>query len=81
MHIYQIAAWSVIASLSLMLVGGLVLWAYGARVPQGELSATGPEAEATKRFHRRLARWFFIYGIAMVIGGTALLFWAGAYFV
>jgi len=81
MYIYQIAAWGVIASLSLMLVGGLVLWAYGERAPQGEVGVTGPETEATRRFHHRLARWFFIYGIAMVSGGVGLLFWAGAYFI
>ena len=81
MHIYQLAAWSVIASLSLMLVGGLVLWAYGERVPPAAFSVTDPEAEATRRFHQRLSRWFFFYGIAMVLSGTALLFWAGSYFI
>jgi len=80
MNIYQLAAWSVIAGLSLMLVGGLVLWAYGARQLAAPLQA-GPEAEATQQFHRRLARWFFIYGILVVAGGAALLFWAGSFFL
>jgi hypothetical protein len=81
MYIYQTAAWGIIVSLSLMLVGGLVLWAYSARVPYGQLSASGLEAEATKRFHLQLARWFFIYGVAMVIGGLGLLCWSARYFI
>ncbi len=81
MYIYQTAAWGIIASLSLMLVGGLVLWAYSARTPHGQLSSTGLEAEATKRFHLQLSRWFFIYGVAMVTGGLGLLCWSARYFI
>ena len=81
MYIYQIAAWGVIVSLSLMLIGGLVLWAYSARAVSGQIAAAGPEAEATRRFHQQLARWFFVYGIAMILGGLGLLFWAARYFL
>ena len=81
MQIYQIAAWSVIAALSLMLVGGMVLWAYGARSLRKSLTTSGPEAEATQLFHVQLSRWFFIYGIAMIICGAGLLFWSGSFFL
>ncbi len=80
MGVSVLAAWSVIAGLSLMLVGGLVLWAYGARrnaVVAGEM---GLEAEATQRFHSRLARWFFMYGVVVILIGMALLFWASTIF-
>jgi hypothetical protein len=81
MGVSVLAAWSVIAGLSLMLVGGLVLWAYGARqravvvAPEG-----GPEAEATQHFHTRLSRWFFMYGVMVTLVGITLLFWAGSIF-
>ncbi len=76
----DITAWSVILGLSLMSVGGFVLWAYGARMPRHAVLATGPEAEATRNFHLNLVRWFFVYGILVVAAGAALLFWAGSVF-
>ena len=74
------ATWSVIIGLSLMLVGGLVLWAYGGRRQSAlrPIAESGPEAEATRQFHGRLSRWFFIYGSLVVTLGLALLFWAAA---
>lgn len=80
MTIFQAAAWSVIAGLSLMLVGGLVLWAYSTR-PSTTIAAGGLEAEATHRFHRRLTRWFFVYGVLVIAAGAALLFWGGSIFL
>ena len=53
MNVYQMAAWNVVAGLSLMVVGGLVLWAYGARQQRGVLLAIGPEAEAHPRISRQ----------------------------
>jgi len=76
----EIVAWSVILGLSLMLVGGLVLWAYGTRRTRASLVATGPEAEATRNFHLHLVRWFFVYGLMVVVAGAGLLFWSGSIF-
>lgn len=76
MSVSQLAAWSVILGLSLMTVGGLILWAYGARRTRN-VTASGVEAEATQNFHTRLVRWFFVYGVSVVIAGAALLFWGG----
>ncbi|MBV8060829.1 MAG: hypothetical protein JO126_05080 [Alphaproteobacteria bacterium] len=82
MNVYQIAAWCVIIGIALMLIGGLVLWAYGARRHiSSSVVATGPEAEATQRFHQQLAHWFFIYGAGVITLGVALLFWGGALFM
>jgi hypothetical protein len=77
-----LATWSVIAGLALMLVGGLVLWAYGGRRPllPRAIAETGPEAEATRQFHQRLARWFFVYGSLVITLGLALLLWAASRF-
>jgi hypothetical protein len=62
-----------------MMVGGLMLWAYGAH-SQGTPSSgfAGPEAEAVRTFHVKLARWFFLYGISIILAGAALLLWASS---
>jgi|GEM_PF-2021131 hypothetical protein len=79
MAIYNHAAWYVIFGLSLMLVGGLMLWAYGARRRMRTTHGfVGPEAEAARLFHHKLARWFFIYGAAIIVAGVGFLLWAGS---
>ena len=76
--VYTFAAWMVVTGLALMVVGGLVLWAYGARRQAGPLQAEGPEAEATRAFHAKLSRWFFIYGVGVILAGGLLLLWASS---
>ncbi|MFY9288987.1 MAG: hypothetical protein WAO98_10860 [Alphaproteobacteria bacterium] len=78
MSIAILAAWSVILGLAMMSIGGLVLWAYGARRARIDFSAAGPEADATQNFHMKLVRWFFIYGVLVIALGAALLFWGGS---
>ncbi len=77
MILHEGAVWDLIIGLSLMIVGGLMLWTYSARRRQrGEgivLSASGPEAEATQRFHVRLARWFHLYGVGLTLVGAVML--------
>ncbi len=78
MGIYDHAAWGVIIGLALMLVGGLMQWAYGAkRRGNGDLilSSSGAEAEATQRFHVQLAGWFRLYGIALALIGAVTALW------
>lgn len=73
------ATWSTIIGLALMFVGGLVLWAYGGRTStMAKLADTGIEAEATRRFHQRLTRWFFVYGSLIIVLGTTLLLMAAS---
>jgi sterol desaturase/sphingolipid hydroxylase (fatty acid hydroxylase superfamily) len=81
MSVSELASWSVILGLALMLVGGLVLWAYGARRSRAPIPVIGPEAEATQQFHTRLVRWFFVYGVTVIVIGLALLFWGGSIFI
>ncbi len=79
MGIYDRAAWAVIIGLALMLVGGLMLWAYGARQDRRAgivLVTSGPEAEATQRFHIRLVSWFLVYGVLITAIGGVMLAWA-----
>lgn len=63
-----------------MLIGGLVLWAYGTR-SNDSIIAIGPEAEATKNFHGKLVRWFFMYGIMVIVIGACLIFWVASVFL
>lgn len=81
MPLPTLAAWSIIVGLALMLVGGLVMWAYGARKMQIMFGAIGPEVEATRDFHTRLVRWFFVYGVSVIALGLALLAWGGKTFL
>ncbi|HUY68634.1 MAG TPA: hypothetical protein VMV79_04975 [Alphaproteobacteria bacterium] len=80
MGIYNRAAWSVILGLALILVGGLVLWAYRARADAGASQLAGPEADAARLFHTRLARWFFAYGLAVIALGLGFLGWGASIF-
>jgi hypothetical protein len=79
MSILDRAAWSLILGLSLMIVGGLMLWAYGSRRRSSmPPNFTGPEAESARYFHHELANWFFFYGVATIIIGVALILWASS---
>jgi hypothetical protein len=79
MNIYELAVWGVILGLSLMMVGGLMLWAYGARRRRRAPSGfSGPEAESARYFHLQLARWFFLYGVTIIIAGIGLILWASS---
>jgi len=64
--------WFTLIGVSLLFVGGFVLWVYIAQTPV-PATITGPEAEATRRVHGSLAQWFFLYGIvALFIGFVCL---------
>lgn len=70
--------WIVLIGLSLVIVGGLMLWAYGLhrRLQDDELpTIAGPEATATRAFHTRLVSWFFWYGLIAVLIGLGLVVW------
>lgn len=72
------ATWLTIVGLAFMLVGGLVLWAYGERRESqlAKLADFGIETEATRSFHQRESRWFFVYGSVISAFGVSLLLWA-----
>ncbi len=79
--VYNLAAWGVIVSLALMLIGGLVMWAYGGKRPSVSdqlFAAVGPEAEATRLFHVKLTRWFFVYGAVVIFIGSCLFLWSSS---
>jgi hypothetical protein len=82
MNHFEIAAWSVMFGLSLMLIGGLMLWAYSLYRPVTEhIDIKGPEAESARSFHGQLARWFLLYGVVVTTLGLIFLLSAGSVFV
>lgn len=83
MNFYDNTAWAVIIGLGLMIIGGLVIWAYGARHFKASsnvsLNSANPEAEATRRFHGQLSKVFLGYGVAAIALGALLLAVSGKY--
>ncbi|MDD3288042.1 MAG: hypothetical protein PHX43_03435 [Alphaproteobacteria bacterium] len=83
MGFYERAAWGVIVGLALMLVGGLVVWAYGSRNKRSTIDVPmifGPESEATRVFHTKLVRWFLFYGCSATAVGFVVLVCSGLAF-
>jgi hypothetical protein len=78
----QVAVWSILFGLSLMLIGGLMLWAYSLhRPPLEDLQLKGPESDSARRFHSHLSRWFFLYGVVVTTLGLIFLLSAGSVFI
>ncbi|MDR3451001.1 MAG: hypothetical protein P4M15_14885 [Alphaproteobacteria bacterium] len=64
--------WLLLLGLSLIFVGGFVLWVYGAQTRK-PVEIDGPERDATRQFHAHLVKWFFLYGVFAVISGLICL--------
>lgn len=76
MEIYDGVIWGVIIGLALMCIGGLAMWAYGARRPVTAVSpATPPDTAMAEQhhFHRRVARLFVVYGAILLGAGLIVL--------
>jgi hypothetical protein len=68
MSIMDLAAWSLIIGLSLVAVGGLLIWAYGSTL-RSHMSASKGAVSARRSFIGVL-----IYSVAMiVVGGVVIL--------
>jgi hypothetical protein len=65
--------WMTLVGMSLLFVGGLVLWVYGTRAPNPVVSDNAPEADATRKFHSDLVQWFLLYGAGAVFAGIGSL--------
>jgi uncharacterized membrane protein HdeD (DUF308 family) len=70
--------WVTLLGISLLFVGGFVLWVYGTHVSHKPIDTDAREAEATHKFHSYLVQWFFLYGIIAIIVGVACLLTAAA---
>ena len=66
--------WMTLLGLSLIFVGGFVLWVYGAQRPPTVIDDTrGAEAAATRKLYTHFVQWFLLYGAAAVFAGIGCL--------
>jgi len=65
--------WVTLLGLSLLFVGGFVLWVYSAQPPQQVANSNGPEAEAARKLHTHFVQWFLLYGGAAAFAGAGCL--------
>ena len=75
MSIMDLAAWSLIIGLSLISVGGLLIWAYGDSLQASKPSGAQAVVAARKNFMGLL-----IYSVAMVVVGLVLML-QGSFFL
>jgi hypothetical protein len=73
MHTLSLVTWMTLWGLSLLFVGGFVLWVYGAEKPQFVLDGFEQENESPRGLHAEMARWFLLYGAAAAFAGAGLL--------
>ncbi len=64
--------WLTLLGLSLLFVGGFVLWVYKGESPR-DITASGPEAEATQKLNNGFVQWFLLYGGAASFAGIGCL--------
>jgi hypothetical protein len=74
MQTHNQVLWMTLFGLSLLFVGGFVLWVYGSkRRTQTVIDMTGPEAEAARKLHGDFVQWFLLYGGAAMFTGIGCL--------
>ncbi len=65
--------WMTLLGLSMLFVGGFVLWVYGAQRPRLSADAIAQEDEVVRKFHTHLAQWFLLYGAVTTFAGVGCL--------
>lgn len=73
MTIFFQATWMTVIGLSLLFVGGFVLWVYGAQNAHDTMLSEGAEIDSAKKLRTQLAQWFFLYGLVAVFFGAGCL--------
>jgi hypothetical protein len=73
--------WMTLWGLSLLFVGGLVLWVYGTQKSQADLDVFEPQTGKLPQYRKQLMRWFFLYGEIAVFAGAGLLLTAALFLV
>ena len=73
MHPHSEVTWLTLLGLSLLFVGGFVLWVYGTQAPRGNGTPSGPEAEAASKLHTHYVQWFLLYGASAAFAGIGCL--------
>lgn len=65
--------WMTLSGLSLLFVGGFVLWVYGAQKVHLIANADVLEDAPLRRVHTHLVHWFLLYGGLACFAGTGCL--------
>jgi len=65
--------WLTLLGLSLLFVGGFVLWVYGMQPMRLPSATAEPEAEAPRNLHAHFVQWFLLYGAAAGFAGIGCL--------
>jgi hypothetical protein len=73
MFTLSLITWMTLLGLSLLFVGGFVLWVYGAQKQPPESDVFIQHGDVSRCFHGRLVRWFLLYGSLAIFGGIGCL--------
>jgi hypothetical protein len=65
--------WMTLWGLSLLFVGGLVLWVYGTQKARSDSDAFAPQTGKLPQYRKQLMQWLFLYGGITVFVGAGLL--------
>jgi len=73
MHTLSQVTWMTLWGLSLLFVGGFVLWVYGSQKENVTTDDFITPSKKTPFLHAHLVRWFLVYGGLAVFAGIGLL--------
>ncbi|MFA4994511.1 MAG: hypothetical protein WC521_04315 [Bdellovibrionales bacterium] len=73
MYTLSQVTWMTLWGLSLLFVGGFVLWVYGTQRERPVWDLSSPENEGAPYLRSYLVRWFLVYGGMAVFAGIGLL--------
>jgi hypothetical protein len=73
MVLFSEVTWATVLGLSLLFVGGFVLWVYGMEKAPASSGVLAQQDDVSRRFHAHLVRWFFLYGVLAVLTGVGFL--------
>jgi len=65
--------WLTLLGLSLLFVGGFVLWVYGAQPEREAILTDNLEVKNVRTLHMHLVQWFLLYGAAATFAGVGCL--------
>lgn len=79
MHTLSQVTWLTLWGLSLLFVGGFVLWVYGSQKENPAADVFVSQSAPSPYLHARLVRWFLVYGGLAVFTGIGLLLTAAMF--
>ncbi len=65
--------WMTLVGLSLLFVGGFVLWVYGTQTAHNAALISGNEGDGSRQLRTVFVKWFLLYGGAATFAGIGCL--------